>query len=84
MCCFPRRYELAEYLFRRARSINPSSSVLSSYLSMALHAQTAAAGAQLTAAIADKSREALDILTEALQRDPRQPQVHTATTNYYD
>lgn len=59
------RYELAEYHFRRALSINPSSSVLHCYLGMALHAQGAIA----------KSLEALEILEEACKREAKNPQV---------
>jgi anaphase-promoting complex subunit 3 len=60
------KFELAEYHFRRALSINAVSSVLRCYLSMALHAQ----GDE------DKSLEALQVLAQACKIDPKNPQLH--------
>ena len=59
------RFEMSEYHFRRARSINPRSSVLDCYLGMALNAQGSVG----------KIFEALEVLSDASQRDPQNPQV---------
>uniref|UniRef100_A0A7S4N5K4 Uncharacterized protein n=1 Tax=Odontella aurita TaxID=265563 RepID=A0A7S4N5K4_9STRA len=55
------KYDLAEYHFRRALSVNPQSSVLHCHLGMALHAN-------------GKPYEALDALAGAFRLDPRNPQ----------
>ena len=60
---------MAEYHFRRALNINPVSSVLRCYLSMALHAQNDD----------NKSDEALEILIQACKIDPKNPQVSNFT-----
>ena len=59
------KYELAEYHFRRALSINSSSSVLQCYLAMVLHAQGSTV----------KSQCALEILTKATEHDRNNPQL---------
>lgn len=59
------RFELSEYHFRKAFAINPSSSVLSCYLAMVLHAQ----------GFSSKSNEALQILSVVIERDPKNPQL---------
>ena len=55
------KYDLAEYHFSRALSINPQSSVLRCHLGMAQHAN-------------GKPYEALDSLADAFRLDPRNPQ----------
>jgi len=59
------RFEMSEYHFRRARNINPRSSVLDCYLGMALNAQGSYG----------KIEEALEVLNEASIRDPQNPQL---------
>ncbi|KAJ7557247.1 hypothetical protein O6H91_05G118700 [Diphasiastrum complanatum] len=54
------KYELAEYHFRRALSINSRSSVLHCYLGMALHALK-------------KNTEALQLMERAISADPKNP-----------
>jgi anaphase-promoting complex subunit 3 len=61
------RFEMAEYHFRRALSINASSSVLRCYLGMVLHYQ----GAENPR----KANEALDVLEDAVSRDRSNPQL---------
>jgi anaphase-promoting complex subunit 3 len=59
------RFEMSEYHFRKAKKINPRSSVLDCYLGMALNAQ-----GSIT-----KVFEALEVLSDAAKRDPQNPQV---------
>lgn len=59
------RFEMSEYHFRKAREINARSSVLDCYLGMSLNAQ----------GTTSKIREALEVLTDASIRDPKNPQV---------
>ena len=61
------RFEMAEYHFRRALSINTSSSVLRCYLGMVLHYQ----GAENP----HKANAALDVLEDAVSRDRSNPQL---------
>ena len=79
------RLDLAEYHFRRASSINPSSSILKCYTSMVLHAQnnsalsSSAAGeeeGQAEGYNIQREYEAYDILYAASLEDPRNPQLH--------
>lgn len=60
------RVELATYHFRRAMQINPASSVLHCYLAMSLHAQGTSV----------KTDEALVVLSQACERDAKNPQLH--------
>jgi tetratricopeptide (TPR) repeat protein len=60
------KHELAEYHFRRAVEVNNVSSVLKCFLAMVLHAQ----GNE------EKTREALSLLAEASEADPKNPQLH--------
>lgn len=59
------QYEISEYHFRRARTINSRSSVLDCYLGMALNAQNTV----------EKVEEALEVLTAASQRYEQNPQL---------
>ena len=59
------RYELAEFHFRKAVSINSCSSVLKCYLGMVLLARGGA----------EQCRDALLILDRACECDPKNPQV---------
>ena len=62
------KFELAEYHFRRALSINAQSSVLHCYLGMVLHANK-------------KCEEALDLLHEASAMEPKNPQARFQRAN---
>ena len=76
------KFELAEYNFRKALSINSCSSVLKCFLSMVLSAQgLGGLGAhdefdEDDHARERKTKEALKILAEAIAADPKNPQVH--------
>lgn len=62
------KYELAEYHFARALSINKTSSVLHTFLGMVLHAN-------------GKSAQALDMLGRASAMEPRNPQARFQRAN---
>lgn len=64
------KYDLAEYHFHRAVSINPQSSVLRCNLGMAQHAN-------------GKPYAALDTLADALALDPRNPQARYQRATIY-
>lgn len=60
------RLELAEYHFRRAVDINPTSSVLQCYLGMVLNSHNRM----------EKNLESIDLLSKACRADNRNPQVY--------
>lgn len=76
------KYDLAEFHFRKALSINNSSSVLKCFLSMVLQAQASFLEISNYSSedefIRDRDRkvkDALHILSDAVEFDPKNPQV---------
>lgn len=65
------RYELSEFYFKKSKKLNHKSSVLDCFLSMALSAQECES----------KLNEALELLHEAIERDPKNTQLRFQRAN---